>query len=67
MDENKLVIIGNHIAVKESYVGLEGMEAVYRYIIDKYRWLPDQVRNISGEDLHILLAGYDQKATTDWN
>jgi hypothetical protein len=67
MDEKRLVLIGNHIAVKEGYVGLEGIEAVYRYIIDKYNWLPDQVRKISGDDLQILLAGYDEKATTDWN
>ena len=67
MDERKLVSIGSHIAVKEGYVGLEGIEAVYRYIIDKYSWLPDQVRKISGDDLQILLAGYDEKATTDWN
>jgi len=67
MGETKFVAIGDHIAIKERYVGLNGMEAVYRYLVDKYKWLPEQVRNFSNEDLHMLLAGYEEKATTDWD
>jgi hypothetical protein len=59
--------IGDHIAEKEGYVGLKGMEAVFRYIVDQYRWLPQQVRSLSKEDLQLLLAGYEAKATTDWD
>jgi hypothetical protein len=66
MADPKLELIGNHIAQKEGYVGLKGMEAVYRYLVDKYRWPPEQIRNLSMNDLHMLLAGYEEKATTDW-
>ncbi len=59
--------IGDHIGQKEGYAGLKGMEAVYRYLVDKYNWLPEQVRSLSNEDLNMLLAGYEQKATTDWD
>ena len=59
--------IGDHIAQKEGYVGLKGMEAIYRYLIDKYSWQPEQVRNLSPEDLHLLLAGYEKKATDEWD
>jgi len=67
MGERKFEIIGNHIAVKEGYVGLKGMDAICRYIVDKYKWLPDQVRSLGNNDLDILLAGYEEKATTDWD
>jgi hypothetical protein len=59
--------IGDHMAAKEGYVGLRGMEAVHRYLIDKYGWQPEAVRRLSTEDLHLLLAGYDNKPTTAWN
>jgi len=59
--------IGDRMAVKEGYVGLKGMEAVHRYLVDKYGWQPDQVRRLSEEDLHLLLAGYEDKPTTAWN
>jgi len=67
MSETKFELIGNHIAVKQGYVGLAGKEAVFRYLVDKYNWLPDHVRSLSNDDLHMLLAGYEEKATTDWN
>jgi hypothetical protein len=59
--------IGDHMAIKEGYVGLKGMEAVHRYLVDKYGWQPEQVRKLSNEDLHLLLAGYEEKPTTAWN
>jgi hypothetical protein len=55
------------MAEKEGYIGLRGMQAVQRYLIDKYGWEPDQVRKLSPEDLHLLLAGYAEKPTTAWN
>ena len=59
--------IGDHIAEKEGYVGLQGMKAIHRYIIEKYGWQPEQVRSLSTDDLELLLAGYEEKSTTDWN
>ncbi len=67
MSETQFDTIGNHIALKEGYVGLKGMEAVYRYLVDKYSWLPKEVRNLTHDDLHMLLAGYEEKGTTDWD
>lgn len=46
---------GDAIAKKQGYPNLCGMEAVHRYLIDKYHWLPDQVRSLSVEDLQLLL------------
>jgi len=59
--------IGDHIAQKEGYVGLKGTEGVYRYLIDKYSWLPEQVRKLATDDIKILLAGYEEKGMTDWD
>ena len=59
--------IGDHMAEKEGYIGLKGMRAVHRYLIDKYGWAPEQVRRLTPEDLHLLLAGYAEKPTTAWN
>lgn len=67
MEPTVLEKIGDHIAEQEGYVGLKGMEAVFRYIIDQYRWLPEQVRSLSTEDLRLLLAGYESKAQTAWD
>lgn len=67
MSDRVLEKIGDHIAEQEGYLGLKGMEGVYRYIIDKYRWQPRDVRKLSSEDLHLLLAGYAEKATTAWD
>ena len=46
---------GDIIAEKQGYPNLSGMDAVHRYLIDKYHWLPDQVRSLSVEDLQLLL------------
>jgi hypothetical protein len=59
--------IGDFMAEKEGYVGLHGMQAIHRYLVDRYGWQPENVRKLSAEDLQLLLAGYEQKSTTDWN
>ena len=46
---------GDEVAKKHGYKKLYGMDAIYRYLIDKYHWLPDQVRSLSVEDLQLLL------------
>jgi hypothetical protein len=67
MTEEVFERIGDHMAEKEGYIGLRGMQAVHRYLIDKYGWQPEEVRKLSHEDLHLLLAGYAEKPTTAWN
>ncbi len=54
-------MLGDTIARDQGYEDLRGMDAVFRYLIDKYHWLPHQVRNLSVEDLSLLLDGYREK------
>ena len=51
--------MGDMIARHEGYENLFGMEAVFRYLIDKYKWLPHEVRGLSVDDLTMLLDGYE--------
>ena len=67
MNDPLLEKLGSRIAEKEGYIGLEGLDGVYRYIVDKYRWQPPDVRKLGQEDLHLLLAGYEEKPTTAWD
>jgi hypothetical protein len=59
-DETGLCQLGDHIAKNEGYPGLGGQDAIFRYIIDKYGWTPEQVRSLSNEDMRILLDGYHE-------
>lgn len=61
MEEMVFEKIGDHIAANLGYMGLRGMEAVHRYLIDKYGWEPEHVRRLSEEDLRLLLSGYEDK------
>ncbi len=47
---------GTAIAKKNGYSSLTGLEALCRYFADKYRWTPTQVRQLSADDLVLLLA-----------
>lgn len=51
-------MLGDTIARDHEYEDLRGIDAVYRYLIDKYHWLPHEVRALSVEDLSLLLDGY---------
>lgn len=59
-DETGLCQLGDHIAKNEGYPGLGGQDAIYRFLIDKYNWTPEQVRALSADDLRILLDGYPE-------
>ena len=56
-------MLGDTIAKDLGYEDLRGIDAVYRYLIDKYCWLPHQVRSLSVEDLSLLLDGYRRPET----
>ena len=58
--DTNLCHIGNLIAKKMGYEYLNELEAIYRYLIDKYNWLPSQVRELTKEDLMLLLDGYSK-------
>ncbi|MCG8632231.1 MAG: hypothetical protein MI863_00305 [Desulfobacterales bacterium] len=51
-------MLGDTIAKDLGYEDLRGMDAIHRYLIDKYNWLPHQVRSLSVEDLSLLFDGY---------
>jgi hypothetical protein len=51
-----LAVFGEHIAKREGYKGVDGIEAVYFYLVTKYHWLPSQVRGMSYEDLLFVLS-----------
>lgn len=60
--DKDLCQIGKSIAQNNGYEYLNETEAIYRYIIDKYNWLPSQVRELTKEDILLLLDGYNKVA-----
>ncbi|HZW26728.1 MAG TPA: hypothetical protein VFF26_14715 [Gallionella sp.] len=51
-----LAVFGDHIAKREGYKGVDGLEAVHFYLVTKFHWLPSQVRSMSYEDLRFVLS-----------
>jgi len=51
-----LDVFGDTIAKREGYKSVDGIEAVHLYVIHKFRWLPRDVRAMSGEDLRFVLS-----------
>jgi hypothetical protein len=51
-----LEAFGNTVAKREGYKDLDGMEAIYFYLITKYSWLPNQVRALSTDDIRLVLS-----------
>jgi hypothetical protein len=62
MIDNMIEKIGDHLAKQEGYANLRGINAVHRYLIDKYGWQPEEVRKLSPDDMQLLLDGYEEKA-----
>lgn len=50
-----LDVFGDELAKRESYKDLDGMEAVYLYLVNKHHWLPRDVRSMSADDLRLAL------------
>jgi hypothetical protein len=51
-----LVVFGDHIAEREGYEDVGGIEAVHCYLAMKYHWQPSQLRTMSLEDLRFFLS-----------
>jgi hypothetical protein len=51
-----LDLYGDHIAEREGYRGINGMEAIHFYLIHKFGWLPRDVRSMSLEDVRFILS-----------
>ena len=50
-----LHLFGDELAKREGYRGLDGLEAIYFYLITKFSWLPRDVRSMSREDIRLVL------------
>lgn len=51
-----LTVFGDHIAKREGYKEVDGLEAVHLYLVKKHHWLPSQVRAMSFDDLQFVLT-----------
>jgi len=57
-----LELFGNFLAEREGYKELDGMEAIYFYLVCKFRWLPKDVRSMSFDDIRFVLS----EEMVDW-
>jgi len=51
-----LDVFGHHIAQREGYRGLSGMDSIHFYLIHKFGWLPRDVKSMSLEDVRLVLS-----------
>lgn len=48
---------GDQIAKLMKYPGLDGMDAIVRYLVDKHHWLPSDVQHLTQDELFLVLDG----------
>ncbi|MEW4338468.1 hypothetical protein [Chromobacterium vaccinii] len=51
-----LIAFGDHIAEREGYKNLDGLDAIQHYLIHKFHWLPRDVRAMTHEDMRLVLS-----------
>ncbi len=51
-----LTVFADHLGDREGYKGLDGMENIYYYLCQKHNYLPAQVRDMSYEEISLLLS-----------
>lgn len=51
-----LDVFGDYLAQKEGYKSLQGIDAVYLYLVRTYHWKPAEVRGMSYEDIRFALS-----------
>lgn len=51
-----LEIFGDELAEREGYKSLDGMSAIYFYLIHKFHWLPRDVMSMSAEHIRFVLS-----------
>jgi hypothetical protein len=51
-----LAMLGDDLAKREKYRVHHGLDAIHYYLMRKFNWPLAQVRALSTEDLHFLLA-----------
>ena len=50
-----LEVFGDTLAQQQGYKDIDGMEAIYLYLIRTHHWLPRDVRAMNQEDLRLAL------------
>lgn len=50
-----LQVFGDTLAQQQGYTHIDGMEAIYLYLIHKHHWLPRDVRAMTPDDLRLAL------------
>lgn len=50
-----LEVFGFHLAKTEGWKAIDGIEAVHYYLIQKYHWLPRDVRSMTHEEMRLAL------------
>lgn len=50
-----LTVFGFELAKRHGYKNIDGMDAIYLYLINKHHWLPRDVRAMSQQDLELAL------------
>jgi len=50
-----LILFGDEIAKRENYKVHTGMDAIYYYLINKYHWLPQEVKFLDKMEIRFLL------------
>ncbi len=50
-----LEVFGFTLAEQQGYKDIDGMEAIYLYLVNKHHWLPRDVRSMTQEDLRLAL------------
>jgi hypothetical protein len=57
-----LELFGNFLAEREGYKQLDGMDAIHFYLVQKFRWMPKDVRAMNYDDISLLLS----QEMADW-
>ena len=50
-----LEVFGHELADKQGWRDIDGMEAIWLYVINKHHWLPRDVRSMTPDDLRLVL------------
>lgn len=57
-----LAVFGDHLAKRESYKTVDGMDAIHFYLVQKHGWLPRDAKSMSADDLRFALS----EELADW-
>ena len=51
-----LELFGDELANREKYKEHHGIDAIYWYLIERYKWTPATVKALNTDDLRFLMA-----------